>query len=229
MLRKYHFIYLFLFCVKLSFGQIDTTFVDHKYFEDQFYFSLNYNGLLDQPDGFLINTLSGGLSGGYMRDIPLNKRRNVGFGIGIGYTFGSYRHNLKVSESLGESVFEILPYDAFDTNKWLIQKIEMPLHFRWRTSTATKYTFWRFYAGMKLGYVISSKSQFNGDSGEFKYYNIEAIEKFQYGISVSAGYGSLNANFYYGLNNMFKEGSNTITGDPINLRQINIGLIFYML
>ncbi|MCK5815614.1 MAG: PorT family protein [Flavobacteriaceae bacterium] len=229
MLKKYHFIYLFLFCVKLSFGQIDTTFVDDKYFEDQFYLSIDYNGLVKHPDGFLTNSMSGGVALGYMRDIPLNKRRNVGLGVGLGYSLRSYRHNLKVSESLGESVFEVIPYDEFDTNKWLIQMVEMPIHFRWRTSTATKYTFWRVYAGMKLGYVISSRSEFKGNSGEFMYHGIHAIEKFQYGLSFSAGYGSINASFYYGLNNMFKAGSNTTTGNPIELRQINAGLIFYIL
>ena len=229
MLSKIHFIYLFFFCASFSFAQIDSTFVDDKYFEDQFYFSVSYDGLKDQPDGFLTNTLSGGFSLGYIRDIPLNERRNIGFGIGIGYSLGNYRHNLKASEVLGKTVFEILPYAEFDTNKWLIQHIEVPIHLRLRTSTATKYTFWRFYAGMKLGYVISSKSQFNGDSGEFKYYGVHAIEKFQYGLSFSVGYGSLNASFYYGLNNMFKEGSKTTTGDLIELKQINVGLIFYIL
>lgn len=215
--------------VKLSVAQVDTTFVDHKYFEDQLYFAINYNGLLNHPENFFTNTLSGGILMGYMRDIPLNKRRNVGFGIGIGYAIKNYRQNLKISESNGLSVFEVIPYDEFETNKLILQLIEMPIQFRWRTSTATKYSFWRIYTGIKLGYIVGSKSQFSGPTESFKINDVEALERLQYGLSISFGYGSLNANFYYGLNNLFKEGSKTITGEVLDLSQINIGLIFYML
>ena len=220
---------LFLFGWNMSFSQIDTTFVDNKYFEDQFYFSLNYNGLYDRPNDFETNTLSGGLMLGYIRDIPFNKRRNIGVGVGLGYSYNNYRQNMQIESSPLGSTFKVKPYGDFETNRFAIHLIEMPFEFRWRTSTATKYRFWRIYTGVKFGYIFYSKEKSFSSGEEIILKNMEALENVRYGLSFSAGYGSLNFNVYYGLNNLFKKGSETVLGESIELKQLNVGLMFYIL
>jgi len=220
---------LFLFAWNMSFSQIDTTFVDNKYFEDQFYFALNYNGLYDRPNDFETNTLSGGIMLGYIRDIPFNKRRNVGIGIGLGYSYNNYRQNLQIEATPRGTQFKLMPYEDFETNRFAIHLVEMPLELRWRTSTATKYSFWRIYAGFKVGYIFYSKEKSYSSGEEIILENIEALENMRYGLSFSAGYGSLNFNIYYGLNNLFKDGSETVLEEPIDIKQINVGLMFYIL
>ena len=44
-----------------------------KYREDQFYLGINFNLLLDFPEGVNQNGLSYGFQGGFIRDFPLNK------------------------------------------------------------------------------------------------------------------------------------------------------------
>lgn len=229
MVKKYLFFCLFLLTWNVSFSQIDSTFVDNKYFEDQFYFAINYNGLYDRPNDFETNTLSVGIMLGYIRDIPLNKRRNVGIGLGLGYSYNNYRQNMQVSEDQDENGFKIIPFEEIETNRFSIHLVETPIEFRWRTSTATKYSFWRIYAGVKFGYIFYSKEVALSSGEEIIVKNMKSLENFRYGLSFSAGHGSLNFNIYYGLNNLFKDGSETVLGEQIELKQINVGLMFYML
>lgn len=229
-MNKKRFLFcLFLVTCKISFSQIDTTFVDNKYYEDQFYFALNYNGLYDRPTDFESNTLSGGIMLGYMRDIPINKRRNVGFAIGLGYSYNNYRQNLQISEDQDGSKFRTVPFENIETNRLTLQLVELPVEFRWRTSTATKYSFWRIYAGVKFGYIFYSKQVSKNSGANVVLVNVKELDKLRYGLSFSTGYGSLNFNIYYGLNNLFKNGAETVLGEPIDLKQINVGLMFYML
>ena len=78
--------------------------------------------------------------------------------------------------------------------------IEMPLEFRWRTSTPSDYKFWRVYTGFKLGYVLANSSKYKGNSRNIKISNIKDFNKFQYGLTLSAGYNTWNFYLYYGLN-----------------------------
>lgn len=207
-----------------SYAQIDSTFVDDKYLEDQIYFGLTYNLLVNKPSGFNQNGISGGFTVGFIKDFPLNKNRNVGLGLGLGYSYNAYNQNLKISEN---GVYEVLVNEDFNSNRLTTYILEVPLEFRWRTSTPKKYNFWRIYTGVKFGYVFASKSKYNDDIEFIKVTNIDEIQQFQYGLTFSAGYSTFNLNLYYGLNSIFNNAQ--VNGEPINLKQFNLGLIFYIL
>jgi hypothetical protein len=210
-------------------SQVDSTVVDSKYLEDQFYLGLNYNRLINVPtDDFIQNGVSGGLYVGYIRDIPFNKNRNIGVGIGLGYSFNVYLQNIKIIETSNRTSYEIIPTDKFDKNRFSTKTIELPIELRWRNSTATKYSFWRIYGGLKLGYVLSSKSIYEDSNGRIEVKDIQELEKLQYGLTFSVGYSSINLNFYYGLNPLF-EGSKTVDDVSIDLTRLSVGLIFYIL
>ncbi|MDT0553184.1 porin family protein [Urechidicola vernalis] len=212
-----------LYCM----GQTDSTFVDNKYFDDQFYFGFSYNALLEQPTDFIQNGISGGIGIGYIRDIPLNKQRNVGFGVGFGYAYNVYIQNMKIEEISGETKYTIVSSDAYRSNRFASHSIEVPIEFRWRNSTPTKYNFWRVYAGLKLGYVFIANSKFVDDSETIIVKSINEFDKVQYGLTLSVGYSSLNLHVYYGLNDLFKDAY--IDSEAINMNQLNLGLIFYIL
>lgn len=105
---------------------------------------------------------------------------------------------------------------------------EVPLEFRWRTSTATDYNFWRIYTGFKVGYLLYNSSKFRSDYGNVSLYNINDFNKFQYGLTLSAGYATWNFHVYYGLNSIFNSGA-MLNGESIDMRSIKIGLMFYIL
>ncbi len=205
----------------------DSLFIDSNYLEDQIYLGVTYNVLRKQPANFNQNGLSGGLSIGFIKDIPLNEERNIGFGIGLGYAYNAYIQNLKISAMSNITQFEVLESSNFKSNRFSTHLIEVPLEFRWRTSTASKYNFWRVYSGVKFGYLFASSSKISEETNVIKLNNISEFQKLQYGLTLNAGYNTFNLSLYYGLNPLFKDAK--IESEQIDLKQFNIGLMFYIL
>lgn len=220
---------LFFISLLLSmfgFSQSQTTTND-KYFEDQLYFGVTYNTLMKKPSNIELKGLSNGISIGYIKDIPLNTQRNFGFGIGLGYGRNTFYQNLKIYRVNNQTVFESLGTESFDRNKFSFHSIDMPIEVRWRTSTVEKYKFWRIYSGFKMSYVFASNAVYKNGGEKTRITNFKEVNKFQYGLTFSFGYGTWNFNAYYGLNNLF---TNTlVNAEPINMKDLRIGLMFYIL
>lgn len=225
---------LTLFCCVLCLSGQNTSeeqdvLVDANYKEDQFYIGISYNLLSNKPSDLSQSGFSIGAQLGRIFDIPLNEKRNFGFGVGAGYALNFINHNLAIVEDGANATsYNILNTDDFSRNRLSFHVVEAPIEIRWRTSNATSYKFWRIYAGVKFGYVIASNSKLKTDSGTFKVRGLSDLNKFQYGLTLSAGYDTWNAQVYYGLNDMFN-GVTTDTGVDINMRLVKIGLIFYLL
>ena len=202
--------------------------IDNLYREDQFYFGVTYNLLGKMPQEMSQNGFSSGFHFGFIRDMPINKKRNIAFGFGLGYSANSFNQNLLIfKDQQGEFNYEILESTSFTKNKFSMHLIELPFEFRWRSSTAESYKFWRIYSGFKLGYVFTSTSKFNGSPENIKLKNIDHFEKIQYGFTLSVGYNTWNAYLYYALNPIFKNEAK-INEDSIDINAIKIGLIFYI-
>ena len=75
--------------------------------------------------------------------------------------------------------------------------------------------------------LFHTRTKFKGELGTIKNRNIESINDFQYGLTVSAGYNTWNIYFYYGLNPIFKDVS--VNNARNDMNAIKIGLIFYLL
>ena len=202
--------------------------VDDRYLEDQFYTGVGYNVLVDKPDNVAQRNLSYNLQVGFIKDIPLNRKRNFGIGLGLGYAINSYYSNLMATEEADAVLYEIVDESNFNRSKLATHAIELPFELRWRTSTPEDYKFWRIYAGARLGYVFSGRSKLVTETGNTTFSNPD-IEKFQYGLTLSFGYNTWNIHAYYGLNPLLKEGTTIGAGDPIDFRVLRIGLIFYIL
>ena len=202
---------------------------DLKYLEDQFYLGITYNILLNKPNGVSQGNFSYGLQGGFIKDIPLNKRRNVGIGVGLGYAYYNYYSNLFVNETPNGLEYIVLDSDvSYKRNKIDSHVIEMPIEFRWRTSTPSEYKFWRIYAGMRLGYVVGSRSKFVSNTEKISFFNSDT-RKFRYGLMLNFGYSTVNVHIYYALSNLFNDGVATVDGEAIEFRPLRIGIIFYIL
>lgn len=231
---RYCTIILFLFFSTLMFGQTsisDTTSVDDKYREDQFYISVTYNLLGRKLDGISQSGFSSGFHVGFIRDMPINKTRNVAIGLGLGISSNSYNQNLLISKNSEQEIeYSILDKSAtpYTKNKFSTYLLEIPLEFRWRTSTPTNYNFLRVYPGFKLSYMVYNSSKFKGSEGDILLSKINDFNNLQYGIMLNAGYSNINAHFYYALNNIFKDKAN-VNGEQIGMNAIKIGLIYYIL
>jgi len=231
-------LYLFtgLFIIPFAFAQNDSAkeednFVDSKYREDQFYFGITYNLLSNKPSGMSQNGFSSGIHFGMIRDMPINEKRNKSIGIGLGLSFNSFNQNMLIAEDTDRAIsFSILDNNvtSFTKNKFYSHLIELPIQYRWRTSTETEYKFWRIYTGIKLGYVLANASKYEGKPNDVRIKGINAFNDFQYGLTLTAGYNTWNFHVYYALNPIFKTG-NFVNSDALDTRALKVGLMFYIL
>jgi len=202
--------------------------VDSLYREDQFYVGLTFNLLTNKPQDFSQNGLSAGLQFGFIRDFPINKRRNKAIGIGIGLAVDTYNQNLFIDDE-ELLTYSILNDDAGeDVNRFTIYTLEFPLEYRWRTSTPDKYAFWRIYAGIKLGYILSFNTTFEDNDRNISVNDLSPINRLQYGPSLSFGYSTFNFQAYYGVNSIFNDDA-IIENETIDLQVLRLGIVFYFL
>ncbi|WP_445731032.1 porin family protein [Mariniflexile sp.] len=229
---KYIFkILIVLLSFQCAFSQESTIKeIDSLYKEDQFYLGVTYNLLGQKPDKLSQNGFSTGLHFGFINDMPLNENRNVALGVGLGVSINSFNQNLLIDkDNPGAFTYSLLDGNStYSKNKFYRNLIELPIEFRWRTSTPTEYKFWRIYTGFKLGYIITSDSKFKGQPESIKYHNINDFNKLQYGLTLSAGYNTWNLYLYYGLNPIFSKDA-VLNGNAIDINAIKVGLMFYVL
>jgi hypothetical protein len=224
------FFFCFPFAVSYSQENLEAT-VDSLYREDQFYIGINYNLLANAPKDVSLRGFSGGLQLGYLRDMPINKRRNVAVAVGAGLTIDTYGQNLFIGEDPNEqSIFTVLQEDevSFDRNRLSVYVAEIPLEFRWRTSTPESYKFWRIHAGFRVGYAFFYKSKFKQTGNEVNQTNIEEFDPLRLTATLAFGYNTFNFFASYSVNPFF-DGAVTTEGEAVDLRTIKLGLIFYIL
>lgn len=224
-MKKFYFLLFLLFCFLTNYAQKDSLQIGDKYAEDQIYLSVSYAQFFNQPQQITKSGFSYGLSIGFLKDITLNKQGNFSFAVGVGYGFDSFSHELKVEEINGNTVFS--NGSNLTSNNYTASNLEFPLEIRWRTSNAKRYDFWRIYGGVKFLYNLSNKFNFTENSTSFEYKNVNAYRKFQYGLTLSAGYDEFNFNVFYSLTPIFENAS--FNGASIDTSVLKFGLIFYIL
>lgn len=218
---------LFLITFSLQ-AQVDTKNKNGYYLEDQLYIGVTYNTLREKPTSMNLRGFSNSVFAGYIRDIPLNKKRNFGLGLGLGYVRDTYFHDIKIVKENGIVLFKNFDdIDVYNSNKLVFHSIEIPFEFRFRDSTIDDYKFWRVYVGMKFSYVVYSKAEFNLN-GVQRLSNFDEVNRMQYGLSLSAGHGTWNGFIYYGISNIFKNAKFNQT-NSIDMKGLKFGLIFYIL
>ncbi|MEZ7499655.1 porin family protein [Flavobacterium sp. Arc3] len=202
--------------------------VDSLYREDQFYFGFTYNTLQQKPAGISQSKFSTGLSVGFLRDMPINKERTHAIAAGLGFTYNNYIQNLAIKGTEEMPVYSVIDDNTvYDKNKFTQLLVDLPIEFRWRTSNYESYKFWRIYGGMKFSYVLYNRSFYSDAENKVTITNNKDFNKLLYGIYLSGGYNTINVYAYYGLNSIFKTAE--IDGEKVNMKSLNIGIIFYIL
>lgn len=202
--------------------------IDSLYREDQVYASVTYNLLANKPNGVSQNGFSSGFHIGVIRDMPINKKRNVAIGIGLGYSGNSYNQNLLIAKDETKSVTYSVLTDDFTKNKFSTHLLEVPLEFRWRSSSVSDYKFWRIYAGFKMGYLFTHATKYRGSPSNQIYTDIDHFNDLQYALTLSFGYNTWNFHLHYGLNPIFNDKA-ILENKAIDMRAVKIGLMFYLL
>lgn len=229
---KIHFTF---FLVLVSFQTIaqDTippASVDSLYREDQFYIGVTYNLPLGLPSGGNIRGLSGGIQFGFLRDMPINKRRNLAVAIGVGVAVDQFGQNLFIGETTSEeTIFRILDDKVdYTRNRFNMALIEVPVEFRWRTSTPPSYRFWRVYTGFRVGYAYWYKATFKQSGNNVNQTKIPEFNPLRLSATISLGYDTFNLFASYSINPFFTDAV-TVEGESVDFRTLKVGLLFYIL
>lgn len=225
---------IFLFTVGTVFSQdvpIEKTpliKIDSLYREDQFYFGFTYNTLQKKPDGLTQSKFSKGFSAGFLRDMPINKMRTIAIATGIGITFNNLNQNILISKTNQTSTYALIDSDiSYQKNRISQLLIDVPIEFRWRSSTFESHKFWRIYGGAKFSYLVNDRSIYNNYQDKIIVKNNTDFSKLNYGLYLAAGYNTINLYGYYGLNSIFQSAK--IDKQSIDMNSLNIGVIFYIL
>jgi hypothetical protein len=209
--------------------EIDFDAIDSLYREDQFYVNITYNALQKRTDGIAQNKLSPGIAFGFLRDMPINKKRTLSVAAGLGYSLAIYNQNLGITESNGTNTYQVLNADiTYTINKSSFHYVDLPIEFRWRNSTPESHVFWRVHSGVKLSYLFYDQYKSVTSSGIVTLYKNKDLNQFQYGVYLTVGWNTWNFYAYYGLNPLFKSSAK-IANQSIEINTTNFGLMFYIL
>lgn len=216
-----------------SFGQDSLSIkeVDHQYREDQFYVGLTYNLLTRVPNDVKIKGVSGGIQFGFLRDMPINPQRNISIAIGAGLAFDKYGDNLFIGEDQNEeSIFRPLLEDVeYAKNRFSTSSLEVPIEFRWRTSTATAYKFWRIYTGVRMSYTYWYSAYFEQTDNKVTQTKISEFQPLNFALTFAFGYATFNFYANYSLTPFFKDAYTVDKIEEIGFSPLKLGLIFYIL
>ncbi len=222
---------LFWSTLLLAQDSIPSIDLDERYREDQFYVGVTYNLITNVPDGVNLKGVSGGVNFGFLRDMPINEERTMALAVGLGMAFDRYGSTLFIGEEENEqTLFSVLDSEIdYSFNRLSTAALEIPLEFRWRTSSASNYKFWRIYGGVRANYTYWYRSSFKQPNNEVSQTSIEEFEPLQFAATLSFGYSTFNFYAYYNLNPLFKNARVTETQEEISFRALKLGVIFYIL
>jgi len=217
---------LFLWVPFFCFSQeIKPVEIDSLYREDQFYMGLTYNLMQNKPNNFAQNGFSSGITFGFMRDLPINKKRTWAIATGLGYSYNNLKQNIRIENTNSDYNYSI--GEEFDKNKLVLHYLELPIEIRWRNSIPESHKFWRIYTGFKLNYLISNLSKFKSSTESITVRNNTSLNKLVFGPYLAIGYNSINIYTYYALTPIAK--GQKIGNQDLNLNSFNIGFQFYIL
>lgn len=202
---------------------------DSLYREDQFYVGMTYNLIGNSPTAFSQDKFSTGFSAGVLRDFPINHDRTLAIAPGLGISYQNYHQNLLINGTAAQPVYSIIPRGTYySKNKIDEYLLDVPIEFRWRTSTPESHKFWRIYSGIKMSYVLASRSQYTDGQSNVIIKNNLDFTKFQLGVYLAMGYNTWNFYGYYGLTPLLNKQA-VIQDKPIGLTAIHLGVMFYIL
>jgi hypothetical protein len=211
--------FLILLIANLSLAQLPT---DSSYREDQIYASIGYPLLISKPEGLTQNKLSHTFSLGFIRDMPINRTRNIAIGLGLGLNYNVVYTNLQFIDDMKKSIF--VSSDLI--NQWSSLNAEIPLELRWRSSTPTNYQFWRLYAGLVGHYSLMAKQSTRTAISET--INSLSVQKFRLALRLSIGNNTWNLTYSHPIDSFFDFDKSTQNKLVSELKTAKLGLIFYI-
>jgi hypothetical protein len=196
------------------------------YREDQIYLGVSFVALVSDQEAFDARGLSSHFQWGFVRDFPMVPSGKFALGVGLGMGFERYNTNLnKTDDFQGRGSYSFNEDTTSDPLFFSIQSLELPLSFRWRSSSATDYAFWRIYGGIAFQWNYRLRAEQNDLSLSVR----DDLQHFGATTHLSFGYNTWNFYLAYRLTPFFNKDSLSSQWLPLKLAPIKVGLIFYLL
>lgn len=212
----------FITLLLISSFAISQSTPDLSYREDQIYATFGYPLLINTPEGINQNKLSHAFSLGFIRDMPINQKRNFAFGLGLGLSYNVIYTNLQFTEDGQTNSI----YSSDMSNQWNSIEAEIPLEFRWRSSSPTNYQFWRVYGGLVANYSIYAKQRTKTQS-----VNITTnlpINNLRLALRLNVGNNTWNLTYSYPIDSLFELNQSSQNESLRKIKTAKFGLIFYI-
>lgn len=220
---RYLIIFVFVFSLGHLYAQEDASI---SYKEDQFYIDINFPIQRNSISGFEQNGFSRSIHLGYLNDLLLTPKGDKAVAIGLGYGFMRLVNNLNLREKQGELVYTLPTNNLSLRNVFSYHQIQLPVEFRWRTSTPEEHAFWRIYLGYRLSYQFGGRyNPFFGSPFSLS----DQLAPIQHSFSLSAGFNTWNLRLEYGITPFLKNAVITADGRRPRIYPVQIGMIFYIL
>lgn len=197
--------------------------VDSLYREDHFYIGISHLHNMDTPEGYNQNKISLGFKAGFLRDIPISKNRKWAIAPGVGIALQNINNNLLV---INPKTNDYLIEKTFNSNSQRYWALEIPLEFRWRSSTIGSHKFWRIYTGIKYSYIYSYYTNYSGYYGEISYKNDPNINKNLFTTYLATGFNTWNLQIGYTFTPFYKDN---VGIKNLGFKSLHLGLMFYIL
>ncbi len=173
---------------------------------DRFIFDLTIDNWADVPSGINTRIWSPGFSAAFFNDLKFGKSI-FGFAFGLGISSHNVRHNGMFIETTRTDTTSAFTYliprtSPSKKNKLSTNYIEVPLELRIRTNGKKPF---RFYPGVKIGYLFNIHAKVIDDTGKWKFYTFPNANPLRYGATARIGYGKINFVGFYGLNSVFRD------------------------
>lgn len=208
----------------------DTSEVDTKYREDQFYAGLTYDLLVNRSKDVNQQSFSRGIHLGLLRDMPFNERRTLAVAIGLGYSYDLVYSNILALPNKGKTEYYIgdLQKNNISKSYFSMHSVEVPVEFRWRNSTPYSHKFWRIYTGVKVAYVFSATTFFRQGDLNISFSNSDITKTWQFKFYTAFGYNTWNFYLQYSFLPLYK-GIKAQKGQLLECNILQMGLMFYIL
>ena len=146
--------------------------------------------------------------------------------IGLGYGIGFSSQNVHtdgiivdtINNGLNSTLVPIPDSLGYELNKLSLNFLTGALEFRIRTAENEAGHRFKVSLGILGGLLLQSHTKYEDKDGKVKGYNVQHLNKFQFGATARLGYGKFTLFGYYSFVDVFKEGRG------IELTPYSIGL-----
>ena len=176
--------------------------------DDRLIIDITLDNFAQRPANMEVNTIkSRGVNVKLMKDKLIKNSR---FSIGYGLAFGSQNFDtdrfILVDDTIGHTHFVAIdPNVDVKRNKLSVNYLDLPLELRFRSKPLKKDNQLKLAIGFKIGVLLQSHVKYEDDDGKVKFYNIDNLNKYRYGVDARLGYGIWGLNAYYSLLPLFDE------------------------